>query len=65
MSNPDDSAASDKAEQLHAVVNSIREFDKLKLPGTISTQTPTAADLTNRSQAMAKFSMLTSQKRKG
>jgi hypothetical protein len=36
MSNPAYSAASTKAEQMHAVVNSIREFDKLKLAGIIS-----------------------------
>ncbi len=36
MANPAYSAASTKAEQLYAVVNSIREFDKLTLAGVIS-----------------------------
>jgi hypothetical protein len=36
MSNLSYSAASAKAEQMHAVVNSIREFDKLKVAGILS-----------------------------
>jgi hypothetical protein len=36
MSNPAYSAANTKAEQMHAVVMSIREFDKLTLAGVLS-----------------------------
>jgi hypothetical protein len=36
VSNPDYSAANTKAEQMYAVVKSIREFDKLKLAGILS-----------------------------